>query len=147
MKQTNWFWLRCVHDTWVADGTHQTSKHSPLTFNIYLIVAPGVAAWFFCRRLLQNPCQSDISQGVKKIGVAGPHVANQTFKWLRRYGYRLWITSRPVVSTFMDQSKNTLLPAKFAKDADAKRAVASWLQTQISSPPLHKSRRHGRTNV
>lgn len=26
------FWLRCVHDIWIADGTHHISMQSPLTF-------------------------------------------------------------------------------------------------------------------
>jgi hypothetical protein len=82
--------LNCIHGTWVADGAHQTSTQSPLTFKhlFHLGTKVCIPVW---KKSLPSVCSLEAEQlpsrGVlfkapQELEISGPHAANRTCDWL-----------------------------------------------------------------
>jgi hypothetical protein len=75
--------LSCIHGTWVADGAHQTSTESPLTFK-HLFHRGTKVCFLVWKKSLSSVCSLEAGQlpsrGVlfkapQELEITGPHAA------------------------------------------------------------------------
>ena len=134
--------LSCVHGTCVADGAHQTSTQSPLTFKhlfhrgtrVCIPVWKKSLSSVYSLEAGQLPSRGVLFKTPQELEITGPHAATGPVTGYGAATCSLW----GILPTFHISPRGLELGGPlekrlavklFVSDVDVKQSVASWLQT------------------